>query len=379
MMTEGVKRNNNGRLDGYKTTIEEEYEKIKNNNKMGRYALETLGDIFYKGVQATDGDIIIPPDITKAKAIYEKLLADYPDNENEVVYNRLYNLYNDNRQPLYDKAKAEKIKQEMQQKGIALQSNATKQNQSQQPCVYVCSDIHGEFEAYKTVIDRLGKDDKLYILGDVIDRGEDGIKILQDIMQRQEKGQVELLMGNHENLMIQTLLGNKNLKYEDVWLKGNGAEKTTYKDFKNLPKVEQEKIVEFLENIPIYKQIKVGNQNYYLVHAKAIQDSDKPSQTFKEMMENNQERKILDALESRAPDDCLENDIPKKGVFTIIGHTPTYKNVIEPGPGYIDIDCGISYGKQLALVNLTEGKVEYYNAEKIRERAKSRTNQAPVK
>ena len=378
MMTERIKRNNNGQLDGYKATIENEYEKIKNNNKMGRYALETLGDIFYKGVQATDGDIIIPSDITRAKAIYEKLLIDYPDYENKVAYKSLYNIYNDNRQPFYDKDKAEKIKQIMQQEGIALQPNVTKSSK-RQPCVYVCSDIHGEYEAYKTVIDRLGQDDKLYILGDVVDRGNDGIKILQDVMKRQEKGQVEFLMGNHELLMIQTLLGNKRINYEDTWLKGNGAEDTTYKDFKNLPKQEQEKIVEFLENTPIYKQIEAGNQDYYLVHAKAIQDTDKPSQTFKEMMESGQENKILETLQDRAPDDCRKSDIAKKGIFTIIGHTPTYRKVIEPGPGYIDIDCGISYGKQLALINLTEGKVEYYNAEKIREKAKSRTKQVAVK
>ena len=46
--------------------------------------------------------------------------------------------------------------------------------------IYVLSDIHGRldrFEKMLRMID-LRDDDTLYILGDVIDRGKDGIRIL---------------------------------------------------------------------------------------------------------------------------------------------------------------------------------------------------------
>ena len=62
---------------------------------------------------------------------------------------------------------------------------------------YVCADIHGRWDKYQAMLEdlNLGEDDKLYILGDVIDRGEDGIRILQDIMKR---GNIFLFIGNHE-------------------------------------------------------------------------------------------------------------------------------------------------------------------------------------
>ena len=41
----------------------------------------------------------------------------------------------------------------------------------------------------------LRPDDTLYILGDVIDRGPDGVKILQDMMARPN---VVPILGNHE-------------------------------------------------------------------------------------------------------------------------------------------------------------------------------------
>ena len=50
--------------------------------------------------------------------------------------------------------------------------------------VYVMSDVHGLKDRYDRMIEYIHEEDTLYILGDVIDRGPDGIVILQDAMQR---------------------------------------------------------------------------------------------------------------------------------------------------------------------------------------------------
>jgi serine/threonine protein phosphatase 1 len=49
--------------------------------------------------------------------------------------------------------------------------------------IYVCSDIHGFYSEYLEAISLLGNDDTLYIIGDVLDRGSEGIKIIQDIIK----------------------------------------------------------------------------------------------------------------------------------------------------------------------------------------------------
>ena len=51
---------------------------------------------------------------------------------------------------------------------------------------YVMSDIHGRYDKYADMLELIhfSEEDELYILGDVIDRGPDGIKILMDIMER---------------------------------------------------------------------------------------------------------------------------------------------------------------------------------------------------
>ena len=65
---------------------------------------------------------------------------------------------------------------------------------------YVCSDIHGQYDLYKTMLNEINftTEDHLYILGDMIDRGEDGIRVLQDVASRPN---VTCLLGNHEYMM----------------------------------------------------------------------------------------------------------------------------------------------------------------------------------
>ena len=66
---------------------------------------------------------------------------------------------------------------------------------------YVIADIHGCYEEYMELIQKinLSEKDHLYILGDALDRGTDPMKVLQDIMKRQN---VTYIIGNHDYLFL---------------------------------------------------------------------------------------------------------------------------------------------------------------------------------
>ena len=70
--------------------------------------------------------------------------------------------------------------------------------------LYAVSDIHGCYDKYRKLLKKInfGPDDTLYVLGDVIDRGPDGFKILLDMARRTN---VINLMGNHEAMAVQAL------------------------------------------------------------------------------------------------------------------------------------------------------------------------------
>ena len=63
--------------------------------------------------------------------------------------------------------------------------------------LYVVSDIHGHYDKYLELLQKIefSADDTLYVLGDVIDRGPDGCRILQDMMGRSN---MVPILGNHE-------------------------------------------------------------------------------------------------------------------------------------------------------------------------------------
>ena len=104
--------------------------------------------------------------------------------------------------------------------------------------VYVMSDLHGCYEAYVKMLKKIcfSKEDVLYILGDVVDRGPNGMKILLDIARREN---VILFRGNHD-LQAAILLLNlyrlqdRNCPKELIeaykgWLSDGG--KTTLEEF----------------------------------------------------------------------------------------------------------------------------------------------------
>lgn len=67
--------------------------------------------------------------------------------------------------------------------------------------IYVMSDIHGEYDRYKAMLEKIqfSDDDTMYIIGDVIDRKPGGVDILKDIVTRTN---VKFLIGNHEQMML---------------------------------------------------------------------------------------------------------------------------------------------------------------------------------
>ena len=48
--------------------------------------------------------------------------------------------------------------------------------------IYAMSDLHGCYDKYTKMLEKINfsDNDTLYILGDIVDRGPDGIKIWQD-------------------------------------------------------------------------------------------------------------------------------------------------------------------------------------------------------
>ena len=64
--------------------------------------------------------------------------------------------------------------------------------------VYACSDIHGNYNLWKQISDYCDTTDTIYFLGDAIDRGPDGIRILNEMFN---DIRIRMIKGNHEDML----------------------------------------------------------------------------------------------------------------------------------------------------------------------------------
>lgn len=144
--------------------------------------------------------------------------------------------------------------------------------------IYVMSDVHGCYDKYKAMLEKISfsRNDTLYILGDIIDRGEDGIKILLDMMNRPN---VLPILGNHE-LMAYSVLKRLNVEITEdncssqldyntmkawqEWMSNGGA--PTQREFTILNHAKRERILNYLENFSLYEGVSANGKDFVLVH-----------------------------------------------------------------------------------------------------------------
>lgn len=195
---------------------------------------------------------------------------------------------------------------------------------------YVCSDLHGYPKlGFLRLLQKadFNRDDDLFVLGDVIDRGPDGVRLLQWMMAHPN---VQLIMGNHESMMLacapffpllfQTITDEALTDYgllEDCLQKGmleltevwqqNGS-KPTLEGLKRLSVEEREDILDYVRDAPYFDAVECAGRQFLLNHAGwGNYSPGKTKYTADEMLWNRP------ALTDRYYEKAI----------TVFGHTPT--------------------------------------------------------
>lgn len=212
--------------------------------------------------------------------------------------------------------------------------------------LFAIGDIHGCFNSFKELVEnqiKLKENDKLVLLGDYIDRGENSKKVIDYIIDLQEKGfDMVPLTGNHEKMLLDTFENEKN---KAIWIHNGGAE--TLKSFgidtvKNIAP----KYLEFFEKLLYYYSF----EEFLFVHAGFNDDAINPFQDKYYMIWKSAETYKNTLLSDK----------------TIIhGHRPINpelcKKQIENIQQVINIDTGCVYKDKFGYGNLTA--IELYSKE----------------
>lgn len=226
---------------------------------------------------------------------------------------------------------------------------------------YVISDLHGyRIEKLKELLEKanFSENDRLYILGDVIDRnGDGGIGVLQWLIKEPN---AELIMGNHEAMLLacdfifenvtdaflEDFDEKKNRLLINYLFNGGGV------TLRNLAKLDVEaryKIVDYLRSCPLYKKVNINGEKYILVHAGL--DNFSPDKKISDYSTNE-----LLWAEPELNDEYYDD------VHMVFGHTPTYlfgkeyNGKIVKTRTWTCIDCGAASGNEPVLFRLDDKK-----------------------
>lgn len=199
---------------------------------------------------------------------------------------------------------------------------------------YVVSDIHGNLNAFKDLLHQTTIDfstDKLYILGDMIDWGNQSLDTLLFIMSlnKQYPENVLVTMGNHEMLLLSTLQGNPDARRALRCNNGNKTRREVVKlQYKNSKLYSELK--RWLFTLPIMYE----DGKYILTHSVPPRKGTILSSDYYTMHSEFEEAKV-NAVWMRADAGTACGD-----KTLISGHTITRNYRVYVSNRHIKIDCG---------------------------------------
>ncbi len=230
--------------------------------------------------------------------------------------------------------------------------------------LYAMSDIHGMYDRYLAMLEQIGfsEEDTLYVLGDVVDRGPEPMKVLQDMASRDN---VYLLKGNHEGmasyvlhkLNVEITAENAATYMDETLMRAivewqmNGGN-VTMRQFRALSAAERLDILDYMDDTPLYEVVSAGDRTFVLLHSG---------------LGNFAEGKRLsqytyDELTCMRPDYERQYD-HDSSICIVSGHTPTLavtgKPEIYQSHNNILIDCGAAFGGRLACLCLDTMRAYY--------------------
>ena len=230
--------------------------------------------------------------------------------------------------------------------------------------IYVTSDLHGyPLAALQKTLQSCGfsEHDRLYILGDCIDRGTDGIKILRWAMSQPN---VIFIRGNHEAMLLENRFifdGDRILTKHELkglrlrthlqWTSNGGQ--STIRELEQYTAAQIKHLLQYVERAPLCCTVTVNGTVYILTHSGLGNFSpDKPLTDY-----------IEPELIWTRP--SLDTEYFKDGKIVIFGHTPTafYGSMYSGKPiftdTWINIDVGTALGNAPLLLRLDDMQ-EFY-------------------
>lgn len=230
----------------------------------------------------------------------------------------------------------------------------------------IMGDLHGSLSLLQSQLQKLKPEDRLFMVGDLIDRGENSLGVLELIKTINQKRkaanlapQIYITRGNHEDMFLNYLairLGISKIEpieaeavFENYLL--NGGEWAEAVDDKTLK--EQKK---FLDSLPYIIHVK-GKKPFNIVHA----DMPFDDKTLLDLiakkqwrLSESQKEYATWAREESMHIPIVSSGRNKKSLPTYCGHS--IRGGVRSNTNHINLDIGSFECEALCAVNHTQKK-----------------------
>lgn len=220
---------------------------------------------------------------------------------------------------------------------------------------YVISDLHGRYDKFKEMLDIIGfsDSDNLFLLGDLVDYGDDSVELINDLSMRtnvfpiagEHDFKAARMLGTFDKMAKKGSAPDASFVSEMTsWVKDGGG--PTLEAFRTLDDDGKEGVLEYLADMTLYEETEAGGREYLMMHAGIA--------GFKEGSDP-EDYEAEDFFDASA-------DIAKmkvSGKTLVAGHRPSSDGRIKKSGNCVYVDCGVIGNDTLGCLRLDDGK-EFY-------------------
>lgn len=219
---------------------------------------------------------------------------------------------------------------------------------------FVLGDIHGGLKAIHQVLERANvtQKDILIFLGDYVDGWSESPAVLDFLIALQKKQSCIFIRGNHDELLLDWLLGNNENIDEKLWFQHGGE--ATVKSYQNINSVTKEKHIDFLKSLEDYY---LDNENRLFIHAGFTNMKGVEHEYFKPLF--YWDRTLWEtalAIDNQLSKDAITYPLRLKIYNEIfIGHTPVTKinQTIPVNKACVwNVDTGAAFKGKLTIMDV---------------------------
>ena len=210
------------------------------------------------------------------------------------------------------------------------------------PIIYAVGDVHGHSEQLDDLLAYIERDAKQYdgrpievvFVGDYVDRGPDSRGVVARLRNWKLPFTPTFLMGNHEQLLVQTVMMPPETDFGD-----NMGQAETFESYRGHEE-EFARDLHWMNHLPLTKMIETQGHKYLFVHAGIVPGRELDDQPDRALIWIREE--FLD----------YEGD---HGFIVVHGHTPNADGKPELKRNRINVDSGVFFSGRLTAVVLGDG------------------------